>query len=121
MTIPEPPADPRPAADPNEIDLRQLASLRRAKVMKATVLGLIAVALIMLVIQNSTHVDVRLLFWDVSMRLIWIVVIATALGAVGGYLVGRPPKDLRLHGPRRRKEDPPPPPGQEPEPAAPTE
>ena len=106
--------DPDARVDPNKLDLQQLQAVRRAKVAKAIALAVIALLLIIFAIQNARPVPVRLVAGTATIGVIWVVVIAAALGAVGGYLVGRPPKDLRLHGPRRRKEDPPPLPGQEP-------
>lgn len=89
----------------NEHDLEVLMEERRAKLIKAGVLGAIAVVLITFVIQNADPVGLRILVFTVSVRLIWVIVGAVALGAAGGFLLGRPGKDLRLHGPKRRKND----------------
>lgn len=99
--------DPDALIEANDEDLKKLEAARRAKVIKAAIIGLVAVALITFVLQNARPVEIHLLLWTVSMRLIWVVVVAVALGAFGGYLVGKPDKNVRLHGPRRRREDAP--------------
>ena len=90
----------------SQMDLAKLQAARRAKLIKAAVLTAIALIFITFVLQNAQPVGVRLLAWTVSVRLIWVIVASAVLGAVGGYLVGRPDKELRLHGPNRRDEDP---------------
>lgn len=84
--------------------LRKLQRARQARVIKAAALALIAIALITLVIQNARPVGVRLLFWTQSVRLIWVIIGSALLGAVAGYLVARPDKNIRLHPPERPTE-----------------
>ena len=77
--------------------LRKLRQIQRGRATKAVVLGLLAVLFITFVVQNSRTVAVRFLAWTWSVKLIWVFVVATGLGAVGGFLVGRPGKQIRLH------------------------
>jgi uncharacterized integral membrane protein len=98
--------DPKKALAASEIDLAKLQAVRRARVIKAVALTAIALVLIVFVLQNAGPVDVRLIAWTVPIRLIWVIVASVLLGAVAGYLVGRPDKQLRLHGPNRRDKDP---------------
>lgn len=79
--------------------LRKLRQIQRGRATKAVVLGLLAVLFITFVVQNSRTVEVRFLAWTWSVKLIWVFVVATGLGAVGGFLVGRPGKQIRLHEP----------------------
>lgn len=88
--------------------LRKLQRARQARVVKAAVLALIGVMLITFVVQNARPVGVRLLFWTQSVHLIWVIVGSAVLGALAGYLVGRPDKNIRLHTPERPKEPEPP-------------
>ena len=37
-------------------------------------------------LQNLGHVDVRLLFWEVRMRLVWALLTFTLVGAILGWL-----------------------------------
>jgi uncharacterized integral membrane protein len=96
----------REALAASETDLAKLQAARRSKVIKAAILTVIALILITFVLQNAQPVGVQLLAWTVSIRLIWVIVAAAVLGALGGYLVGRPDRRLLLHGPSRREEDP---------------
>jgi uncharacterized integral membrane protein len=100
------PASPQKALAASETDLAKLQAARRARVIKAAVLTAIALIFITFVLQNAGAVGVRLLAWTVSIRLIWVIVASAVLGALGGYVVGRPDKRLLLHGPNRRDEDP---------------
>jgi uncharacterized integral membrane protein len=97
---------PKAALAASETDLAKLQAARRARVIKAVALTAIAVVFITFVLQNAGPVGVRLLAWTVSVRLIWVIVASAVLGALAGYLVGRPEKRLLLHGPNRREEDP---------------
>jgi uncharacterized integral membrane protein len=80
--------------------LRKLRQVQRGRATKAVVLGAVAVLFITFVIQNSRSVDVRFLAWTWTVRLIWVYVVASLLGAVGGFFLGRPGKQLRLHEPK---------------------
>ncbi|MGH8976321.1 MAG: lipopolysaccharide assembly protein LapA domain-containing protein, partial [Acidimicrobiia bacterium] len=90
----------------SQADLAKLRLVRRARLIKAAILTFIALILITFVLQNAHPVGVQLAFWTVSVGLIWVIVASVLLGAVAGYLVGRPDKELLLHGPSRRQEDP---------------
>ena len=98
-------ADPNKALAASETDLAKLQAARRARLIKAGILTAIALILIAFVLQNAQPVAVKLLGWTVSIRLIWVIVASALLGAVAGYLVGRPDKQILLHGPSRREED----------------
>ena len=100
--------DPETLLQANDEDLKKLEEARRAKLIKVGILGVVTVLLITFVIQNAKPVPVRLVFFTQTMRLIWLIVVAAALGGIGGYLIGKPDKHVRLHGPRRRREDAPP-------------
>jgi uncharacterized integral membrane protein len=97
----EPTPEPERSENPDErMDrehMRQLQRARRARVAKAVVISLIVVLLIVFVIQNSDPVPVVFLFLDGEPRLIWVLVVTIVLGAIVGYLLGRPGKDTRLH------------------------
>ena len=90
----------------DEEHLRKLRQVQRGRATKAVVLGTVAVLFIVFVIQNSRRVDVEFLFWAWSVRLIWVYVAATLLGAVGGFFLGRPGKQLRLHEPEEPDKKP---------------
>ena len=89
----------------SQSDLAKLQKARRSRVIKAIALTAIALVFIMFILQNAKPIDLRVLAWTVSVRLIWVIVAAALLGALAGYLVGRPDKNLLLHGPSRRQED----------------
>ncbi len=89
----------------NEHDLDVLKAAQRAKLIKFGILAAIAIVLITFVIQNADPVNLQILFMTVTVRLIWVIVGAVALGALAGFLLGSPPKSLRFHGPKRRKGD----------------
>jgi uncharacterized integral membrane protein len=88
----------------DEEHLRKLRQVQRGRATKAVVLGTVAVLFITFVIQNSRSVDVKFLAWTWSVRLIWVYVVASLLGAVGGFFLGRPGKQLRLHEPKEPDE-----------------
>ena len=46
-------------------------------------------------LQNLGHVDVRLLFWEVRLRLVWALLTFTLVGAILGWLVPRLRSALR--------------------------
>ena len=89
----------------SQSDLAKLQKARRARVIKAIALTMIAIVFIIFILQNDSPMELRLLAWTVSVQLIWVIIPAALLGALAGYLVGRPPKHLLLHGPSRRQED----------------
>ena len=56
--------------------------------MKVVLLVLIALALVVTV-QNTSVVTLRFLLWDASLSLVIVILLALALGASIGYLLGR--------------------------------
>src|SRR3982074_2922131 len=72
------------------------SSPRRAqRGAKAIVAALMLVLLIVVVIRNSQRVSVDFIVTQGHFRLIWVIVICSILGAIVGYLLGRPPKRAR--------------------------
>lgn len=53
-----------------------------------TVVALLVVSLI-LMLQNWNHVDINLLFWDLSIRLVWALLSVFLLGGLLGWTVPR--------------------------------
>jgi len=62
---------------------------------KAIVAALVLVLLIVFVVRNSQRVSVDFIVTQGHFRLIWVIVICSILGAIVGYLLGRPPKRAR--------------------------
>ncbi len=91
----------------SQSDLAKLQAARRSRLIKAIALTAIALIFIVFILQNAKPVDMRVLGWTVSVLLIWVIVASALLGALAGYLVGRPDKRLLLHGPSRREDDTP--------------
>lgn len=56
---------------------------------KLLVLVLVAVILLVFVLQNTDRADLDFLLWDGSFPLWTMIVVAAALGFVGGWVVGR--------------------------------
>jgi len=56
---------------------------------KIILVGALALLLLTLVVQNSEVVTVTLLFWDFEMSRVVLILLATATGFIGGYLVAR--------------------------------
>jgi uncharacterized integral membrane protein len=102
-------ADPEsttaPVAELQALDqehLRKLATAQRSRVVKAVVLAVIAVLFIAFVLQNAQPVNVKLVFGTVTVRMIWVIVVAGGLGALAGFLVARPDQNIHFHLPERR-------------------
>jgi len=94
-----------PAAELQALDqehLNKLAAAQRARVIKAVVLGLIAVLFVAFVLQNARPVNVKLVFGTVTVRMIWVIVASTGLGALAGFLIARPDQNIHFHLPERR-------------------
>ena len=83
--------------------LKRLREIRQKKLLRAGFITLLLVALIVFVLQNARPVDVHVLFFAGRTLLIWVIVACAALGAIVGYLLGRPDKSTRFHGEERRK------------------
>jgi uncharacterized integral membrane protein len=98
-------ADPDYALAASEKDLAKLQAATRSRVIKAVALAALGLILIAFVLQNADPVGVNVLGWTVSVGLIWVIVASVLLGAVAGFLVGRPGKQILLHGPYRRQKD----------------
>ncbi len=110
-----------PVADLQALDqehLRKLTDAQRSRVIKAVVLGVIAVLFIVFVLQNARPVNVKLIFGTVTVRMIWVIVASGALGALAGFLVARPDQNLHFHLPERRGKGSAPPKGKQRKPKA---
>jgi uncharacterized integral membrane protein len=94
-----------PAAELQALDqdhLQKLAAAHRSRVIKAVVLGLIAVLFVAFVLQNARPVNVKLVFGTVTVRMIWVILASAALGVLAGFLVARPEQNIHFHLPERR-------------------
>ena len=98
--------------------LRKLSEAQRSRVIKAVVLGVIAVLFIVFVLQNARPVNVKLIFGTVTVRMIWVIVASGALGALAGFLVARPDQNIHFHLPERRGKGDAPPKGKQRKPKA---
>ena len=56
----------------------------RPKVAVAILLGLL---LLVIILQNSQVVAVRFLFWEIEMSRLLLILLAAAVGFIGGYVV----------------------------------
>ena len=59
------------------------------RVRTAVILSLLVLFLIV-IIQNTEVVSVRLLFWDLVMSRIVLLALSLAIGVIVGFLLGRP-------------------------------
>ena len=94
-----------PAADLQALDqdhIRKLVDAHRSRVIKAVVLGVIAVLFVAFVLQNARPVNVKLIVGTVTVRMIWVILASAGLGALAGFLVARPEQDIHFHLPERR-------------------
>ncbi|HEX6262683.1 MAG TPA: LapA family protein [Actinomycetota bacterium] len=92
---PRPPDDPRREREISEVEqeqMQRLARERRARLAKTIVILAIAIILIVFVTQNLGEVPIDFVFVTESFPLIWVLIVTTLLGAVAGYLLGRPSK-----------------------------
>jgi len=62
------------------------STLRKIKVVLATILTLF---LVIIVIQNSGAIMLRVLFWDVWVHLVLLIPLVFLVGLVVGYVVNR--------------------------------
>jgi uncharacterized integral membrane protein len=51
--------------------------------------AIVLAALIVFVVQNDEQVEVRIISWDVDLRLAWALLISAGLGVVLGWLFAR--------------------------------
>lgn len=58
--------------------------------------GTLALLILIIIVQNTEVVSVRLLFWELSMSLVILILLSTLAGFFSGYLVAR----IRHHRPR---------------------
>jgi len=56
----------------------------RPKVVVAIVLGML---LLVIILQNTEVVAVRILFWEIQMSRVLLILLAAVVGFIGGYVV----------------------------------
>jgi uncharacterized integral membrane protein len=86
--------------------LQTLEAERAARVVKLVQLALIASIFITFVLQNAQPVNVHFLLFSVNIRLIWVIFGTGLLGALAGYIIGRPGKSFRALFPRKDQQGP---------------
>jgi uncharacterized integral membrane protein len=86
---------PKPADD-------EAASSHRQLVKPILALVLLA-ALVSFVVQNGQKVKVQLWFVSGHPRLIWVLLVTVAVGAILGFIAGRPGRRRRADGRRGRR------------------
>jgi uncharacterized integral membrane protein len=62
------------------------STLRKIKIVLASILTLL---LVIIVIQNSGAIMLRVLFWDVRVHLVLLIPLVFLVGLVVGYVVNR--------------------------------
>ncbi len=88
---------PLGAAKEDQAHLRALQKARQARVAKVIVALVFVVILIVFVIQNSKAIEVNLVFGKVMVGGIWVMLSCAVIGALVGYLIGRPGRHSKLH------------------------
>ena len=58
--------------------------------VRSVVILVLLLLFLIVVIQNTEVVSVRLLFWDLTMSRIILLALSLAVGAIVGFLLGRP-------------------------------
>jgi uncharacterized integral membrane protein len=58
--------------------------------VRAVVIAVLAVLSIVIVVQNVESVYVRILFWDLVISRVVLLAVSVAVGAIIGFLLGRP-------------------------------
>lgn len=53
---------------------------------KVAVAILLCLLLLVIILQNTEVVGVRLLFWEIQMSRVLLILLAAAIGFIGGYL-----------------------------------
>lgn len=94
-------------------DVRAARRASRRRMIQAAALLLLVVILVAFVIENSARVKISFVFFSREVRPIWLMLTCAALGAVVGFLLGRPGRQLRRrqdadakeHGGRRDAND----------------
>ena len=90
-----------PQAKEDQAHLDQLRKARQARVAKFLVVLAIAVILIIFIVANAKPVRVSYVFVTGHPRLIWVMLFCAVLGGIAGYLLGKPGKQVRLHGQKK--------------------
>jgi uncharacterized integral membrane protein len=83
--------------------LRTLQRQRRKRVAKVVAVLALAVVLIVFILTNSHSVRVSFVFATSNIPLIWVMFACAVLGALIGYLVGRPERGTKLHEEGRKR------------------
>jgi len=58
--------------------------------VRSVVILVLLLLFLVVVVQNTEVVSVRLLFWDLAMSRIILLALSLAVGAIVGFLLGRP-------------------------------
>jgi len=67
----------------------------RRRLVEAVALLLLVVILVAFVVENSARVKINFVFFSREVRPIWLMLTCAVLGAVVGFLLGRPGRQLR--------------------------
>jgi uncharacterized integral membrane protein len=103
----QPGAQVTPESAASRADQEQMHRLQRdrqTRVAKAIALLVILGVLIAFIVANSQSVTVHFVFFTRRPALIWVMFACALLGAILGYLIGRPARRTRL--PRTRSQPP---------------
>ena len=91
-----------PEAQEDQAHLDQLRRARQSRVAKFLVVLAIVVILIIFIVANAKPVRVSYVFVTGHPRLIWVMLFCAVFGGIAGYLLGRPGKQVRLHGQKQQ-------------------
>lgn len=73
---------------------------QRRQLARVVVLVVVGILLVTFIFQNTRRVHVHFVFFTAESSLIWVIVLALALGFLGGWLL--PPSIRRWRARRRR-------------------
>jgi len=76
----------------------------RVRVRTVAILALLLLSLVV-ILQNTEVVSVRLLFWDLVMSRIILLALSLAVGVIVGFLLGRPWRKREQYARARRPPD----------------
>jgi uncharacterized integral membrane protein len=93
-----------PEQQADQAHLDQLRKARQARVAKFIVILAIVVILIIFIVANAKPVRVSYVFVTGHPKLIWVMLFCAVFGGIAGYLLGRPGKQVRLHGQQQRQQ-----------------
>ena len=62
----------------------------RAAAVKISIALLLLIVFVLFIIRNSNEVPVDFVFFDVSVRLVWVFLACAVIGALIAWLLGRP-------------------------------